>query len=277
MVDREMLGRKRNLDAAMEAYQGKYDKQMLKHIYFNLKQEYTGPLIIDVSRGVKFSGEWLLRIDNSKTNNFDQFKLLPVHEVLKIADYTLAYAMTIPSDVYQLFGMYHTGDNTCRYLRNISKFCFGAYVAKVHNENMETTIIIDKLMQVLNTKHNSISRASATQMADRALRYFGFIVKSGLDNLFSLHYTLERVTKCNGNDYKELIANAQNIGRGLFNEYYQVLPESNIFRCFISDALIEYEFVTNQQDAGTNGQNLKVPNKRVPKKKPPKKCTKKNK
>ena len=56
-----MLDRRRELESAMAAYSGKFDKQLLKHIYYNLKQKFDGPLIIDVARGVKLSGEWIVQ------------------------------------------------------------------------------------------------------------------------------------------------------------------------------------------------------------------------
>ena len=129
-----MLGRRRELESAMAAYSGKFDKQLLKHIYYNLKQKFDGPLIIDVARGVKFSGEWIVQVETDRVEEVDKTELLSHHAIIKIADYALAYVATVPSDVFQFFGMYHAGDVACRYIRNISTFCFGAHVAKVYAE-----------------------------------------------------------------------------------------------------------------------------------------------
>ena len=48
-----MLEHKRELESAMNAYDGRYDKVTLKHIYYALIHKFEGPLIIDVARGLK--------------------------------------------------------------------------------------------------------------------------------------------------------------------------------------------------------------------------------
>ena len=188
-------------------------------------------------------------------------------DIIKVADYALAFVATVPVDVFQFFGMYHAGDVATRYIRNISTFCFGAHVAKVYTDSNNSTAIIDGLVRVLKTKRLFISRASASQTGDRAFRYFGFIIKSGLDNLFSIHYTREKVCKSNANQYTELIAEVQMMGRVLFDEFFSVLPEGNIFRAFINDALIEYDARFGLNTAATDESSLSMFNGYMPKKK----------
>ena len=272
-----MLGRRRELESAMNAYDGRYDKIMLKHIYYALKQKFEGPLIIDVARGVKLTGEWIVRVKADKEDEVDKSELLHAFEIIKVADYALAFVATVPVDVFQFFGMYHAGDVATRYIRNISTFCFGAHVAKVYTDNDSSTAIIDGLVRVLKTKRQFISRASASQTGDRAFRYFGFIVKSGLDNLFSIHYTRERVCKSNANQYAAIIAEVQMMGRVMFDEFYSVLPEGNIFRGFINEALIEFDSRFGLNTAATDESSLNLFNGYMPKKKKRQKVRRRNK
>ena len=78
----------------------------------------------------------------------DKTELLNAFDIIKVADYALAYVATVPVDVFQFFGMYHAGDVATRYIRNISTFCFGAHVAKVYTDSNNSTAIIDGLVRV---------------------------------------------------------------------------------------------------------------------------------
>ena len=57
------------------------------------------------------------------------------------------------------------------------------------------------------------------------------------------------------------------MGRVLFDEFFSVLPEGNIFRAFINDALIEYDARFGLNTAATDESSLSMFNGYMPKKK----------
>jgi hypothetical protein len=248
---------KQALVEAVRGY-GSHDKIFLSDLFAVLKSSYNKPLLLDTCRGLRYLGMWIKRIERDEQEHVDVTKLLGTSDIKKITQYCNNFLHLSPANVFELYAIHHAGRDSNRTLLNISTFCLGAFAYSVSTKRSSTLVVVDSLFDVLNNKYGSITRANATKIGERCLKYFGFITTCGLDGLFSTYYSKEKITKCNKDEYHKILTQDKIFDRTAFDFFISNVNNDDVLLGFINEAMIVYDKRNNEsQNSSSSGSCTK--------------------
>jgi hypothetical protein len=229
------------------------DKALLKDIYKLLRNRMEKGYCIDSRSGVRLGTQWLIK-KNPEPKEVDTSILLEARELLKLADYMDNFSLCEHKTVVEFYTIHYKASTANRYILNLATFCLGAYAAGLAAKNVKSKVVTDELVKVLTTDYMNFTRANANVIGDRAVRYYGFIMKTGVDNLFSTYYTREKVCKCNLESYSKLLNQVDMVGRRKLDKFLSYLSDDSKLKVYLNDAIIQYE--TNR--VATQGAKKKL-------------------
>src|SRR5271154_1625611 len=193
--------RKSDLSKAIEAYEGK-DQILLSNLYDILTTRVELHAVVDSRRGAKLGTKWIIDVKESNDNELKENTLLDISKIIEFAAYLNLYYGKSAKDIYQLYAWSYSSVTYGRYMLNLSTFCLGGHIASYVKKYKTKTEVVDQVYKVLKVKNSTASRSLASSLANRAVRYYGFISSTGLDNPFSSLYTRELICKSDQSNYR---------------------------------------------------------------------------
>jgi hypothetical protein len=240
-------GRKSGLSKAIDAYCGK-ERLLLTNLYEILKDKVKLHAVVDSRRGAKLGSKWFIDLKQVSADKEVENLILDNKNIKELCDYLNSLYCKGPTTVYELFAWTYLSNSNMRILCNLSTFCLGGHIASTVRKGTSQSQFIDDLYQALRTDHTSVPRSYVSTLANRAIRYFGFIATTGLDNLFSLTYKRESICKTDIIKYKKLLQETSIIGKHKFEYFHGLLNKDHALAGFLDAVMIKYNYVHNKTD-----------------------------
>jgi hypothetical protein len=248
-------GRKSGLSKAIDAYHGK-ERLLLTNLYEVLKEKVELHAVVDSWRGAKLGNKWFIDLSQASEQKDVENLVADDKIIIELCDYLNSVYCRGANTVYELFAWTYLSNSNMRIFYNLSTFCLGGHIASSVRKGTSKTRFIDDLYEALRTDNTSITRSFVSTLANRAIRYFGFIATTGLDNLFSKTYTRESVCKTDITKYKKLLQEANVIGKAKFEVFIRLLKKDHVLHGFIDAVMLKYNYVHNQKNLLDSPQAL---------------------